>query len=650
MRPRLLAALLAGLSGGVAGGEPACQSGSLLQAQQHRHRAEAIQEDEEELFREEVVEAQYQEEGQELLEGEQCDRVVVRWEELGKQDLHGGDDPKFPDSMDSIAADPTMYCGDTAAEAEKACTRYNNWATFGDIVNHTQQKFEVMAADGVDYHDVAQGSLGTCYMLAAMASLAHSHPKAIQRMFVNREKWAEGVYTTRWFVGGQMGNVEVDDKIPTNPEKWKPWFVKTSEAGEWWPVILEKAWAKIYGSFKAVSGGFWHGALQAMTMAPIENHSHKDADPAKIFAVLAEATARGWPMGAGTTEEAKSLGLAGGHAYSVLNASHDAVYGDVVLLFNPWNRDNYKGAVPNEHKHDGTFRMTVPEYLKAFKATAVAKVQDDYEVANRQVQAERTALKAFEVSVEGDKPFFVTLAWPGGRTVRPCKKPSPRYTLMVLKKGSMEPVAVPSATGGAATSVNVEVTAGAGDYVIVAGLDFPEQDTVHEGHLIVHSEKAASIAESEVSPAAVFGPADGEGKPCAVISIKPIGAFRLRADKLVGGVATYWSSDEKDVAYWHGKEQKWFVCPAEKFEAVSKGEKFGTHFQSNGQFTKEAMSCGCVDDAEGVRTPKKTIPCSQVSEATFVNKNVRCEGAKHSAKVQRYCPETCAAAFCQAAS
>ena len=47
--------------------------------------------------------------------------------------------------------------------------------------------------DGIDPHDIDQGSLGDCYYLASLAELA-IRPERIMKMFKEQEVNQEGIY------------------------------------------------------------------------------------------------------------------------------------------------------------------------------------------------------------------------------------------------------------------------------------------------------------------------------------------------------------------------------------------------------------------------------------------------------------------------
>ncbi len=65
-------------------------------------------------------------------------------------------------------------------------------------------------------------------------------------------------------------------------------FVKLSganqgEVKEIWPMILEKAYAKLYGSFKFIYGGFVSEALSDLTNGAPMSFTFSDPDVKKMF-------------------------------------------------------------------------------------------------------------------------------------------------------------------------------------------------------------------------------------------------------------------------------------------------------------------------------------------------------------------------------
>lgn len=49
---------------------------------------------------------------------------------------------------------------------------------------------------------------------------------------------------------------------------WHPVFAQSRILGELWPMIAEKAWAKLIGSYEAISGGEPQSVTQYLTDDP----------------------------------------------------------------------------------------------------------------------------------------------------------------------------------------------------------------------------------------------------------------------------------------------------------------------------------------------------------------------------------------------
>ena len=74
----------------------------------------------------------------------------------------------------------------------------------------------------------------------------------VYKRFVTGEVNSAGIYCVTLFVNGYEQPVVVDDWFPT--VYGKPAFSKT-KTGELWAMIMEKAWAKVHGSYMRTEGG-----------------------------------------------------------------------------------------------------------------------------------------------------------------------------------------------------------------------------------------------------------------------------------------------------------------------------------------------------------------------------------------------------------
>jgi hypothetical protein len=120
--------------------------------------------------------------------------------------------------------------------------------------------------DGVSPKDICQGSLGDCWLLSAIACLAEQRG-AIERCFMERSYNPRGKYTLRLWDGmlQKWIKIHVDDTFPCSAgEDGKPLFTHPN-GGEIWVMLLEKAFAKMSGSYANIEGGHVLWALEAMT-------------------------------------------------------------------------------------------------------------------------------------------------------------------------------------------------------------------------------------------------------------------------------------------------------------------------------------------------------------------------------------------------
>jgi calpain-15 len=118
--------------------------------------------------------------------------------------------------------------------------------------------------------DISQGSVGNCYFLSALASLAE-YPSLIRRLFNTDEVSKTGMYAVNLYINGEFKMVEIDDFFPcteVEPGKFESAFSRPYKNRVLWVLILEKAWAKVNGSYDLSDGGYTSHAISCLTGAP----------------------------------------------------------------------------------------------------------------------------------------------------------------------------------------------------------------------------------------------------------------------------------------------------------------------------------------------------------------------------------------------
>ncbi|XP_037116184.1 calpain-5-like [Syngnathus acus] len=224
--------------------------------------------------------------------------------------------------------------------------------------------------DGISTRDLHQGSLGNCWMVAAISCLA-SEPTLWKKVIPDHmhQEWNPkrpdlyaGIFHFRFWRFGRWLDVVVDDRLPVSSDGVLL-FCRSATPREFWSALLEKAYAKLNGCYEALEGGNTAEALIDFTGGVSEPLSLKretlslHADQRKsLFQTLAKAhehkalvTCSIRPSEGETVESVMDCGLVRGHAYGV-TAVRKVWKGSgtsrlfLVRMRNPWGTTDWTGA------------------------------------------------------------------------------------------------------------------------------------------------------------------------------------------------------------------------------------------------------------------------------------------------------------------
>ena len=251
--------------------------------------------------------------------------------------------------------------------------------------------------DSISPDDINQGSLGDCYFLAVLSSLAE-FPKRVHELFETDEVNTVGIYEVKFYINGRRTSVIIDDYLPVIKGTKKLAFAH-SEESEVWVCLLEKAWAKLHGSYATTAGGIPDFAANHLTGVPSESLRHEDhKDLDEFWELLKSADRRKFTMMAcslGEGEEENEDGIISGHAYSVISIHEFMHEGELVRLLklrNPWGHGEWTGDWSDESEKwtpelrvlcgssiadDGFFFIPLEDYWEEYCVTSLCAEQDE---------------------------------------------------------------------------------------------------------------------------------------------------------------------------------------------------------------------------------------------------------------------------------
>ncbi|KAJ8361468.1 hypothetical protein SKAU_G00179930 [Synaphobranchus kaupii] len=277
---------------------------------------------------------------------------------------------------------------------------------------------------GATRTDICQGILGDCWLLAAIASLTLNE-QILARVVPLGQSFDEdyaGIFHFQFWQYGEWVDVVIDDRLPTRDGELV--FVHSAEGSEFWSALLEKAYAKVNGSYEALSGGSTTEGFEDFTGGISEMYT-LDKAPPQLFKIIRKALSLGSLLGcsiddfrifptlryclcyvdnkvvkitnAYDSEAVTVQKLVKGHAYSLTGAQEVHVRGraeQLVRVRNPWGQVEWTGAwsdgsrewdsIPADEKDklrhaadDGEFWMSFSDFKRHFSKLEICNLTPD---------------------------------------------------------------------------------------------------------------------------------------------------------------------------------------------------------------------------------------------------------------------------------
>ncbi|KAJ2930762.1 hypothetical protein H1R20_g6336, partial [Candolleomyces eurysporus] len=397
--------------------------------------------------------------------------------------------------------------------------------------------------DGVaSSNDICQGALGDCWFLSGLATIS-SVPRLVEEICVARDEEV-GVYGFVFYKDSGWKSIIVDDMLCTNMPKYEELspserdlyhddkkqfnkiarqggkaltFAKSGVHGETWVPLIEKAYAKFYGNFSHIEGGFTREAIEDLTggVATLihtkdifdRDHFWKEellkANQDRLFACAFEVL-KNTRNGEDTV---RVEGLFGGHAYSVLRAV-ECKGKRFLVIRNPWGKSEWTGRWSDGSKEwagewlqilpelghgfgdDGQFVMEYDDFLQCFTQIDKSLLFDSNWVMASQwltvpVEAAPSPWTygkvSFLLSVPCDTRAVISLSQLNRRFYQSIPQNS-FFSLgfVVVKQGETEPMDESIHTRSFTRSVNTELDLDAGIYFVYVKIEHTQMIPIHE--------------------------------------------------------------------------------------------------------------------------------------------------------------------------
>ncbi|XP_008500619.2 calpain-9 [Calypte anna] len=257
---------------------------------------------------------------------------------------------------------------------------------------------------GATRTDICQGDLGDCWLLAAIASLTLNE-KTLGRVVPLDQNFGPdyaGIFHFQFWQHNEWLDVVIDDQLPTFNGRLV--FLHSADHNEFWSALLEKAYAKLNGSYEALKGGSTIEAMEDFTGGVGEMYEVKKA-PDNFYEILEKALKRCSMVGcsidtssAAESEAKTPFGLIKGHAYSVTGiekVNYQSQEVQLIRIRNPWGQVEWNGPwsdnslewcsvspsekarLAQETQDDGEFWMKFEDFKVHFDKVEICNLTPD---------------------------------------------------------------------------------------------------------------------------------------------------------------------------------------------------------------------------------------------------------------------------------
>ncbi|XP_064612946.1 calpain-9-like [Liolophura sinensis] len=306
----------------------------------------------------------------------------------------------------------------------------------------------VFINESATHYDVQQGELGDCWFLAGAATIAATNQRLLRRVVPFDQSFGRGyvgLFRFNFWTYDRWTEVTVDDRLPTYRGRNLIYGRNLDQPNEFWTALLEKAYAKLYGCYEAISGGRVHDAFVDMTggISELIDMTEKDKkpNPDNLYTILSRTFNMNsliagaiFKTRAGPREIKLPNGLYEGHAYSITKLAlieRGGVKYKLVRIRNPWGKGEWNGAwsdrssqwrmLSTEDKrkvglvvdNEGEFWMTVHDMVANFSEMEFTHLIPDALTAEVAVDMKK---KQWETSIFKD-------AWVRGVSAGGCGNP-----------------------------------------------------------------------------------------------------------------------------------------------------------------------------------------------------------------------------------
>ena len=111
----------------------------------------------------------------------------------------------------------------------------------------------------INMDTIKYGRISLQYFYSVLSALANSYPSIFTKIILSKDYDPKGMYQVKLYIDGEFQTIIIDDYFPCIKGSNVNFFTRPSNF-EIWPLLIEKAWAKVNGGYLNIVN-LWPGDL-----------------------------------------------------------------------------------------------------------------------------------------------------------------------------------------------------------------------------------------------------------------------------------------------------------------------------------------------------------------------------------------------------
>jgi len=250
-------------------------------------------------------------------------------------------------------------------------------------------------------------------------AIAAEFPQRLSRVFVTKELNNEGVCSLNLFIAGVQIEILLDDYFPCSGDSQLVY--SRPVANEMWFLFLEKAFAKVYGSYRELAKLSLLETLEVLTGMPVSRCLLRDANEDRLWRKLLDCDKKNYVICAGEMKSATNqninrnfhvVGLYevdGCRLLKIRNHfGHFEWKGDFSPNSPAWTK-SLRDQVGYYSNDKSCFFMTIKDFIKEFEAITICHYHDNWVKNQTNVTCNPNHWTYFEINAERDLEAFISI-------------------------------------------------------------------------------------------------------------------------------------------------------------------------------------------------------------------------------------------------